>query len=163
MTRLERPRNESLSQPWELWAAATPESIHHMLLRLRHVWGGQLARGYTRFIEDIRPGDDEQQQLAFYGRPFGNSLCHAWSGAAAVIALARGVAGIRVRGSFATVQPLLGDLAWLHARVPVGAGALTVHANEKTCTVELPAGVTVRIAGSVHQGPASIDFSLATR
>ena len=34
-----------------------------------------------RFVTPISPTETEAETLAFYGRPYGRSLCHAWSSA----------------------------------------------------------------------------------
>ena len=48
------------------------------LAKIREIWGGMLAQGATAFWEAFDPGESGAEQLAFYGRPFGRSLCHAW-------------------------------------------------------------------------------------
>ena len=76
-----RAATVSFKYHWEFLAYAKAARIDVVLGRLRTIWGQMLAQGFTRFFEDIRPGDDEIQRLQFYGRPFANSLCHAWAGA----------------------------------------------------------------------------------
>ena len=48
------------------------------LAKIREIWGGMLAQGATSFWEAFEPGESGPACLAFYGRPFGRSLCHAW-------------------------------------------------------------------------------------
>ena len=51
------------------------------LAKLRRVWGGMLRLGATTFFEGYRDDFDEESMCVFYDRPFGMSLCHAWSAA----------------------------------------------------------------------------------
>lgn len=55
------------------------------LARIRKVWGGMLNLGATTFFEGYRDDFDEATMCAFYDRPFGMSLCHAWSSAPAFL------------------------------------------------------------------------------
>lgn len=55
------------------------------LARLRRIWGGMLRLGATTFFEGYADDFDERTCLAFYGRRFGASLCHAWSSAPAFL------------------------------------------------------------------------------
>lgn len=57
----------------------------HAIAEIRRIWGGMLKRGATTFHEACREGETEAEALAFYGRPFGRSLCHAWSSAPAAL------------------------------------------------------------------------------
>ena len=143
-----RARNFSISQPWEFLAYARAGRIAELLARLRTVWGGLLDLGYTRFPEDIRMQDTPEQQLAMYGRPFGNSLCHAWAGAAPVLALVRGVLGIWPgEGGYRTcrIAPQLGDIEWVRGSVPTPAGDIRVEADSRGARLTLPPLVTAHI------------------
>lgn len=51
------------------------------IAEIRRIWGGMLKREATTFFEAYREGETEAETLAFYGRPYGRSLCHAWSSA----------------------------------------------------------------------------------
>ncbi len=55
------------------------------IAEIRRIWGGMLKQGATTFFEAWREGETETEALAFYGRPFGRSLCHAWSSAPAAL------------------------------------------------------------------------------
>jgi len=152
------PRNYSLSQPGEFLAYAKAGRMRESLGHLRRVWGGVLDRGYTRFPEDIRPLDTDRQQLAFYGRPFGNSLCHAWAGAAPVVALARGVLGVwPIDGGYrrCRIEPNLGGLEWARGNVPAAAGDIRVEIDGRKAHVELPDGVTAELRGWVTESGAT--------
>ena len=49
--------------------------------RVERIWGGMLDLGATTFWEGFNPAHRGLQHLAFYGRPFANSKCHAWGSA----------------------------------------------------------------------------------
>ncbi len=49
------------------------------LALIREIWGGMLALGATSFYEGFNPSETGKQHLVFYDRPYGKSLCHAWS------------------------------------------------------------------------------------
>ncbi len=50
-----------------------------MVDMIKSYWGGMLAQGATTFWEAYDPANSGHQHYAFYGRPFGKSLCHAWA------------------------------------------------------------------------------------
>ncbi len=45
------------------------------------VWGGMLDAGATSFWEGFDAREKGDERWRFYGRPYGKSLCHAWSSA----------------------------------------------------------------------------------
>lgn len=49
------------------------------------VWGSMLDAGATSFWEGFNPEEKGDERWFFYGRPFGKSLCHAWSAAPAFL------------------------------------------------------------------------------
>ena len=48
---------------------------------LEQVWGGMLDAGATSFWEGFDVKEQGDARWRFYGRPYGKSLCHAWSAA----------------------------------------------------------------------------------
>ena len=56
-------------------AGRTPEA----LARLRSIWGSMLDAGATSFWEGYSAKETGDERYSFYSRPFGKSLCHAWS------------------------------------------------------------------------------------
>ena len=52
---------------------------------IRRYWGGMLKLGAATFFEAYGEGKIGQGIYDFYGRPFGLSLCHAWSSAPAFL------------------------------------------------------------------------------
>ena len=52
---------------------------------IRRFWGGMMHAGATTFFEAFGEGKSGSGLYDFYGRPFGLSLCHAWSSAPAFL------------------------------------------------------------------------------
>ena len=52
---------------------------------IRKFWGGMMECGATTFFEAYGKGKTGTGIYDFYGRPFGLSLCHAWSSAPAFL------------------------------------------------------------------------------
>ncbi len=150
-----RAANWSISQVWELLAYAKAGRIGSLLGRLRSIWGGILNQGYTRFWEDIRPADDANRQLALYGRPFANSLCHVWAGAAPVLALMRGLLGVWPTEAGYTqcdVRPQLAQLERVTGTVPTPRGGISIELERaKTGTLVLPAETSANLIGYVDE------------
>lgn len=121
---------------------------------IRRIWGPMLREGPGTFWEDARINGD---QLAMYGRPFGRSLCHAWSaGPAALLPeTVLGITPLLDGWRKFSVTPRLGELSWAAAVVPAATGDIVVVADGDRVTVEVPAGTSlVRPDGRVHAGPA---------
>jgi hypothetical protein len=153
-----RVANISLNHHWEFAAYIKAGRINAALAELRQVWGGWLDQGHRRFPEDFRPHADTTMQLSFYGRPFANSLCHGWAGAAAVTLLSHGLLGITALAPGFThcqIAPQLGGLAWIRGSMPTPHGNITIAWDGTHGEIELPTinaqlmGCTTR-AGHTH-------------
>jgi hypothetical protein len=134
-----------------------PEAAVH---RIHDLWGGMLDAGARSFWEEF--GDDGAP-YAMYERPFGKSLCHAWSSGPAAL-LPDAVLGLRPLAdgwSRFTVAPRLGSLEWAEARVPAPAGDIVATARDGVVTVEVPAGATLVTDAGEHSGPASVRWPVA--
>ncbi len=55
------------------------------IAEIRRFWGGMMKQGATTFFEAYGEGKDGIGLYDFYDRPFGLSLCHAWSSAPAFL------------------------------------------------------------------------------
>ena len=66
-------------QGWELLVAAEAGKLEFFRKKLDEVWGYMLEQGATTFWEGWGRYSSEKDYCAFYGRPYGASLCHAWS------------------------------------------------------------------------------------
>ena len=69
----------------------------------------------------------KDEQLIFYSRPFGLSLCHGANGVPGVVAVLHGIAGfsqsVNVSNHY-TIQPDLMDLKWANIEFPVKEGRI---------------------------------------
>jgi hypothetical protein len=159
-----RPAHYSLSQVVELTAYARAGRADLAVKRLKSAWLPMIQRGYWRFFEDIEPALDANQQLAMYGFKFGNSLCHAWAGAAPVMAISRGILGIEPIEpgySVCSVNPQRCGLEWFRGAVPSPTGAIEVESHGNTGVIRLPDGVVAHGRnGSTVRGPGSFDLEL---
>ncbi len=152
-----RSAHYSLSQVVELTAYAKAGRTQDAIRRLKSAWLPLIQSGYRRFFEDIDGGKDANAQLGMYGRKYATSLCHAWAGAAPVMALSRGVLGvepIEPGYSLCTVGPQPCGLAWVQGAVPTPGGLIEIEWRGSKGELTLPPGVSARIAtGRVLQGP----------
>ncbi len=152
-----RPAHFSLSQVVELTAYAKAGRAAAAVARLRSVWLPMIRQGYRRFFEDIHPTFEPPAQLAMYGRKYGNSLCHAWAGAAPVMALSRGVLGVEPTEPgyrVCTIAPQRCGLEWVRGAVPTPTGVIEVEWHGERGAVTLPQGVSARLAHNrVIEGP----------
>lgn len=63
----------------EAMAIANGGNIDAALQKIDEIWGGMLEAGASTFFEGFDPQHSDSEHLRFYDRPFGCSLCHAWS------------------------------------------------------------------------------------
>jgi alpha-L-rhamnosidase len=152
-----RPAHFSLSQVVELTAYAKAGRAAEALARLRSVWLPMIQQGYRRFFEDIHPTLEPLAQLAMYGRKYGNSLCHAWAGAAPVMALSRGVLGVEpIEPGYrvCTIAPQRCGLEWVRGAVPTPTGIIEIEWHGERGAVTLPPGISARLSDDrVIEGP----------
>ncbi|MCP1415564.1 alpha-L-rhamnosidase C-terminal domain-containing protein [Paenarthrobacter sp. A20] len=122
--------------------------------RIRSLWGTMVDAGALTFWEEFGATGEDPYEM--YGRPFGKSLCHAWSSGPAAL-LPEIVLGIRPLSDGwdeFTVETDLGHLDWAAAVVPTPHGDIVVQADKGQLTVELPSGTTLIQADSKTFGPA---------
>ncbi|UAJ79746.1 hypothetical protein IT072_01220 [Leifsonia sp. ZF2019] len=127
--------------------------------RIRRLWGGMLASGARSFWEEF--GDDFEP-YAMYDRPFGKSLCHAWSSGPAAL-LPDAVLGLRPLAdgwSRFAVAPRLGTLAWATATVPAPQGDIVASVHDGVATVSVPAGTTLVNDAGEHPGPTTVSWDV---
>lgn len=158
-----RPAHYSLSQVVELTAYAKAGRTPQAIKRLKSAWLPMLRAGYRRFFEDIEPRKDATAQLGMYGRKYAASLCHAWAGAAPVMAMSRGVLGIEPLQpgySECMIAPQPCGLDWVKGSVPTDRGPIEIEWLGAQGQITLPSDVTARLTdGSRPKGPGR--FSLA--
>jgi hypothetical protein len=126
-----------------------------LLERTNTCWGGMLAQGATTFWEAWDPSKLGNEAYRFYKRPFGKSLCHAWSGGPAAF-LPSEICGLRpLSDGWArfTVDPQLGALQWACATVPTPHGAIEISLEHGHATLQIPAGTSAEWQGKTMAGP----------
>ena len=110
--------------------------------KIREIWGGMLSLGATSFWEGFDPSHQGNEHLAFYTRPFGKSLCHAWS-AGPLFLLTEMLLGVRVEKDGwkeFSLSPLPG--VTLSAVIPIPGGAIEVECiNGQIVELAFPEGV----------------------
>lgn len=148
---------------FEGMALARAGRAAQMLDMVDQYWGGMLDEGATTFWEAYDPGAVGNEHCAFYGRPFGKSLCHAW--ASGPIALLSGeVLGIRPLEPgwrrFA-VSPRRTNLQWACVSVPTPAGRIEAEREGNRVAIRVPGGLTLKLATASgrhvwYKGPCAV-------
>ena len=126
--------------------------------RIRAYWGEMFDAGAVTFWEDFKQG--EKNHFYMYGRPFGRSLCHAWSsGPAALLPMILlGVHPTADGWKEFTVAPHLGNLDHAMGTVPTPHGDIEVSADRGGATVVVPSGTTLVVGGKRHPGPCRVSL-----
>lgn len=114
---------------------------------LFEVFGGWLEQGHTRFPENFSYRKERKEQLVFYSRPYGLSLCHGANGIPAIVGVLNGVAGFSQSDTelnHYTIQPDLMHLQWANIEFPVKEGIIRLKLSKTgTSEIEIPAGCRV--------------------
>lgn len=143
----------------ELTALARLGEAAAIPARVEAFWGAQLDAGATTFAETWNVAE-RGGSYAMYGRPFGNSLCHAWGSGPAAILPAE-ILGLRPLADGwrrFSVEPRLGGLSWASATVPTPRGEIRVEARRSASWIEIPAGTTAVYRGRDLAGPAKVSL-----
>lgn len=116
---------------------------------LDEVWGDWLRQGNTRFPENFTPHTSLKEQLAFYNRSFGLSLCHGTNGAPPIIAVLYGLYGFSQSDknlSEYSLCPDLMSLDWAKGCIPIKEGNIYIHLIKGgVCSIEIPENCTVHL------------------
>ncbi len=134
------------------------------LLRiLRGYWGGMIRAGASSFWERYSPADRGDQSLAMYGRPFGASLCHAWS-AGPIFLMNRELFGLEPLDPgwqrFALTPRRL-ELEHTAVTIPTPHGAIRIEQRAHEVTVDVPFGTTLVCAGRESTGPERVTVKVS--
>ncbi|MBW9111975.1 hypothetical protein JNB63_20195 [Microbacterium trichothecenolyticum] len=134
-----------------------PEAV----AEVRRLWGRMLDAGALTFWEEF--GETGTSPYEMYRRPYGKSLCHAWSaGPAAILPqLVLGLAPLADGWREFSVDPMLGELGWAGAVIPTPHGDLVVHADRARTIVEVPEGTTLVHDTVRHTGPVRVELPTA--
>lgn len=146
----------SIEKGYEYLSYVKAGKVEKLMEIIDRVWGGWVDKGFTRFPENIFPGAGREEQLAFYDRPFGMSLCHPCNGVPPILAILHGVLGFSQSdqkiGEY-IIKPNLAGLKWINATIPVKEGAINLHIGEdRSCSIEIPGNCTVILPDSKIPG-----------
>lgn len=130
-------------QGWEMLAAAEAGELEFFRRKLEEVWGYMLDQGATTFWEGCGKYESEQDYCAFYGRPYGASLCHAWASGPAFL-LPRVLMGLApVEDGWKTFRcrpaAAFGDFC---CTVPTPAGTIEASWKDGVLTLKHPDSLT---------------------
>jgi len=125
-----------------------------MLDELRGYWGGMLRAGASTFWEGYDPAAVGAAHFGFYERPFGKSLCHAWScGPLPLLSLE--LAGLRPADagwSRVSCRPHAIPLDWACATIPTPLGDFRWEYEQGTLTLRIPDSITLDAPDAVRDG-----------
>ncbi len=110
------------------------EAIEDLIL---NYFGPMLDQGATTCYEEFNPELDRISNYAMYNRPYGKSLCHAWS-TSPVYLLGRYRLGVKrtdIAWKSFEVRPVAGPLSMYDGVVPIGGGEVHVHLENGKVTV----------------------------
>lgn len=144
----------SYEKGYEFLAYVKAGRVKDMFAFLELVWGDWLRQGNTRFPENFSTGAPLKQQLVFYNRPFGLSLCHGGNGVPPVVAVLHGILGFSQSDrnlSEYHLKPELLDLEWAEGRIPLKEGYIHLCLSKTgTSSVEIPDNciVSLHLKGS---------------
>ena len=143
-----RSRNISMQAYYELTAYTMSGRFQKALDILKKYWGWMLDNGFTRFIEDIRPDDGPRERLTFYGRRYGLSLNHGWTGATPLSILMRGTLGLRILEPgyrLCELRPNWKNFDWVRVSIPTPHGKLALdYSRGKGAELLVPQGIRIR-------------------
>jgi alpha-L-rhamnosidase len=142
----------------ELMALSQVGGTDVAMQRIRAYWGEMFDAGALTFWEDFKQGEKSHHDM--YNRPFGRSLCHAWSsGPAALLPIVvLGVQPLADGWKEFSVAPHLGDLDHAMSTVPTPHGDIEVSADRGGATVVVPAGTTLVVGEKRHPGPCRVSL-----
>lgn len=140
--------NVSYEKGYEAIAFARAGYSDRFIQTLKNVWGAWLKKGHTRYPENFQIHASEAQQLEFYHRQFGLSLCHGANGVPPITTIVFGLMGMEQQmqtpGQY-TFTPNLYSLKHFQATIPVHEGIITMKVDGETCTVSAPKECKVKV------------------
>lgn len=137
----------SYEKGYEFIAYSKARKVKEMWNFLFDVFGDWLEQGHTRFPENFSYKKSKNEQLIFYKRPYGLSLCHGANGVPGIIAVLNGIAGFsrsETKLNHYTIRPELMELKWAKIEFPVKEGKIKLNlSSDKGTKIEIPAGCQV--------------------
>ncbi len=127
---------------YELEALCATGDYQYVMSEIRSYWGGMLEEGATSFWEKYDPAKSGTEHWAMYGRPYGNSLCHAW-GASPIYLLGKYFAGVRPTApgyATYTVEPVLVGMEWFESTVPTPGGEIQLYVSHNRLRIKSDTG-----------------------
>ncbi len=123
---------------WNIMAISKGGFPERAVRKLECLWEPMLDRGATTFWEGFSASDRGNENYIFYSRPFGKSLCHAWSSGPA-FALPQIIFGLEpLSDGWKTfsIRKRISGFEGAETAVPVPGGFLkaSVHAGRVECT-----------------------------
>jgi hypothetical protein len=120
--------------------------VKELYTLLNKVWGRWLDEGGVRYPENFYIDAPRKDQLSFYGRPFGMSLCHGANGVPPVLFVLRGIMGFDVQEGVYVIKPNLLDLTWAKGRIPTAKGYIELSlSKDGQSTITIPGGCGVKV------------------
>jgi hypothetical protein len=139
----------SFEKGYEFMAYAKAGRINEIWDFLFTVFGDWLDQGHSRFPENFSYKKSKNDQLIFYSRPYGLSLCHGANGVPAVIGVLHGIAGFSQSDSnynHYTLKPNLMNLEWANIEFPVKEGIIKLRLNKNGRNqIEIPSNCKVDV------------------
>lgn len=139
----------SYEKGYEFLAYAKCGRVKEMWHHIDIVFGDWMRQGHTRFPENFMPHYPRNQQLKFYNRTYGLSLCHGANGVPGVVGILFGLIGFSQDAEHPgeyTIKPNMLHLKRIDARIPVKEGFITVHLSaDGKHKVDAPQGCKVII------------------
>lgn len=149
-----KPAGTPYMAGFEVMALAQIGNTDYMLNHVNDYWGGMLKMGASTFWEAYDPNETYEEQYSFYGRPYGKSLCHAWSAGPAAF-LPSGLFGLKPTADGwkrFTLDPNTGNLEWSSVCVPTKYGNITVDIENNEIQISIPEGTILEWKGKEIKG-----------
>ena len=147
----------SYEKGYQFLAYAKAGRIKELWDHIYGVFGDWMDQGHTRFPENFMMNASRARQLIFYNRPYGLSLCHGANGVPVVVGALNGLIGFSqssMKTNEYTIRPELLHLKWIHSRIPVKEGYITMKLNaEGESIIDIPEGCTVSIIKKSSRKP----------
>lgn len=150
-----QPVGTPYMEGFEMMGLAKTGEISAMIEKVKAYWGGMLKAGATTFWEAYNVQEKGPALYSFYNRPYGKSLCHAWSSGPAAFLPAEifGLRPVEDAWKRFVLRPDLGTLTWASTCVPTPHGAISVDVKGDNLTVQIPGGTALQWGSKVIKGP----------